>query len=179
VNVRAPLREQTHRWFKTRFAEEYLAQLATLPLFSACSRRELEFVSRWAERTTLPAGTTMVRAGRDCREFFVLLEGEVILECAGAVAELAGAGAYFGHVALMARAPSDVTVLARGCVQVLILEQRNFEAMRRRCPTVEHKLAAQIATRLWTELGLHAGASSVATSQADPTGRRFLDGGST
>jgi len=128
---------------------------------------------------TLPAGTTLVRAGGDCREFFVLIEGEVILEYAGAVAELARAGAYFGHVALIARAPSDVTVLACNCVEVLIFERRNFEAVRRRCPTVDHKLAAQIATRLWAELGLHAGALSVTQSQADSTSRRFGDGGST
>jgi hypothetical protein len=97
------------RWFKRRYDEEYLAQLAAVPLFSGCSRRELEFVSQWAERTVQPAGTTLLRVGQNRREFFVLLAGEVILDYVSGVAELARAGDYFGHVALMARAPSEIT----------------------------------------------------------------------
>ena len=51
--------------------------LATVPLFSGCSKKELKTIATLADEIDLRKGKVLTRQGAPGREFFVLLEGTV------------------------------------------------------------------------------------------------------
>ena len=56
-------------------SDSFVDTLATVPLFSACSKKELQMVAKSAERVTVPAGKVVVNEGAAGTEFFVILDG--------------------------------------------------------------------------------------------------------
>jgi signal-transduction protein with cAMP-binding, CBS, and nucleotidyltransferase domain len=53
-----------------------LEHLRNVPLFSSCSTKELEKISRAGDIITLPAGSVIIDQGQTGREAFVIIEGE-------------------------------------------------------------------------------------------------------
>src|SRR5438552_11003181 len=56
-------------------SDSFVETLATVPLFSACSKKELQLVAKSADQVTYPAGNAVVTEGAAGSEFFVILEG--------------------------------------------------------------------------------------------------------
>ena len=52
-----------------------LDQIAQIPLFSACSQRELSRVVRTVDEITVPAGRVLVEQGRAGHECYVIVTG--------------------------------------------------------------------------------------------------------
>ena len=46
--------------------------LKRVPLFSECSKRELEHIAQIADEIGFPAGRTLIEEGKPGREFFVI-----------------------------------------------------------------------------------------------------------
>jgi len=44
-------------------SDSFVEALATVPLFSACSKKELQMVAKSADRLTVPAGKAVVTEG--------------------------------------------------------------------------------------------------------------------
>ena len=122
--------------------------LASVPLFSACSRNQLQVVARRAERAEVPAGKVLVREGAAGAEFFVILDGTAEVTRHGRHIATLGTGASFGELALLDRAPRNATVTAKTEMDLAVLGQREFAAMIDEVPGFSHKLLTGLAHRL-------------------------------
>jgi CRP/FNR family transcriptional regulator, cyclic AMP receptor protein len=122
--------------------------LAEVPLFSACSKKDLNLISKRTERVHVPPGKVLVREGAAGAEFFVILEGQAEVSRHGRrVADLSR-GDFFGDLALLDRAPRNATVTAKTDMELAVLGQREFAAMIDEVPGFAHKLLSGLAHRL-------------------------------
>jgi len=125
-----------------------LPDLAQVPLFSACSKRDLQQIARRAEIVDVPAGKVLVREGAAGAEFFVILEGTAEVSMHGEKVAGLGPGAFFGDLALLDKAPRNATVTAVTPMELMVLGQREFAAMIDEVPGFAHKLLSGLAHRL-------------------------------
>ena len=128
-------------------SDPFVDTLATVPLFSACSKKELQMVAKSAERVTLPAGKIVVNEGAAGTEFFVILGGQARVERHGRQVATLGPGGFFGDLALLDRAPRNASVVADSDLEVAKLGQRAFDSLLDH-PGFSKKLLAGLARRL-------------------------------
>jgi CRP-like cAMP-binding protein len=128
-------------------SDSFVDTLATVPLFSACSKKELQMVAKSADRVTLPAGHEVVREGAAGTEFFVILDGRARVERHGREVAVIGPGGFFGDLALLDRAPRNASVIADTDLEVAKLGQRAFDTLLDH-PGFSKKLLAGLARRL-------------------------------
>ncbi|HWW53015.1 MAG TPA: cyclic nucleotide-binding domain-containing protein [Acidimicrobiales bacterium] len=131
-----------------RRRDDYLKQLAAVPMFKACTSRELIEIGRRAEDIEFAAGTVIVAEGTPSDAFYVIVGGKAKVSRKGKkVAEL-GAGDFFGELGLLARLPRDATVTAIGPVEVVAISRREFTTVLEDVPSVTRKLLEGMAKRL-------------------------------
>ena len=66
----------------------------------------------------------------------------------GKQAALLGPGSHFGELSLLDRRPRSASVISETDLDVLVLDQRHFNALLDSVPTIARKLLAALATRL-------------------------------
>ena len=122
--------------------------LGQVPLFSACSDKELDRLARHAELVDFPAGETLMTEGAQGQEFFVIVDGEVGVTSGGATVAKLGPGAYVGELALLDPGPRTATVTALRDTTTVLLASREFYAAVEESPVLARKLLAGMAHRL-------------------------------
>ena len=122
--------------------------LATVPLFSALSPKELEHVDQASDEVEFDAGEELVIEGRVGREFFMILEGEAAVTRQGTEVATLGPGQWFGELSLLDKGPRSATVAARTPMKVLVLGQREFGGLLDTVPGLAPKLLGPLAARL-------------------------------
>ena len=128
--------------------DAYLDHLAEVPLFSACSRKDLSLIARASDEVTVKPGRVLVEEGHLGHEFFLILDGKAVVRRGGRkVAEL-GTGQYFGELSLLDKGPRTATVVADSEMQLLVLGQREFLGVLDEVPTLSYKLLRIMAHRL-------------------------------
>jgi CRP-like cAMP-binding protein len=130
--------------------DEFVGTLATVPLFSACSKRELQSVAKAVERLSVPAGKVLVTEGSAGAEFFVVIDGRARVERHGREVATLGPGTFFGDLALLDPAPRNATVVAATEMDVARIGQRAFDQLLE-LPGFSKKLLAGLARRLRQE----------------------------
>jgi CRP-like cAMP-binding protein len=130
--------------------EDVLRYLTTVPLFSACTKKDLALLARHSEHLTVPAGTRMTTEGRVGYEFYVILDGKASVERDGREVNILGPGDFFGELSLLDRAPRNATVTAVTDVETVMLGQREFSAALDLVPSLAHKLLIGLARRIHT-----------------------------
>ncbi|HEX4979458.1 MAG TPA: cyclic nucleotide-binding domain-containing protein [Acidimicrobiales bacterium] len=130
--------------------EDVIAHLGGVPLFSACTKKDLQHVAKYSEHVRVPAGTDMTQEGRTGSEFFVILDGKAAVLRDGREVATLGAGDSFGELALLDRAPRNATVRATSDVDALVMGQREFTAALDVVPSLAHKLLIGLARRIHT-----------------------------
>jgi len=133
---------------------ELISGLAAVPLFSACSKRDLQIVARHTEVVEVPAGTSVVEEGGKGDAFFFILAGEAVVRRRGRKVAALGPGHFFGELALLDPAPRDASVVAASPLTVGVLGARVFRAIVRDVPAMSEKLLRGMAQRL-READLH------------------------
>jgi CRP-like cAMP-binding protein len=128
--------------------DPYLEHLAGVPLFAACTQKDLRLVAQLADVLTVPAGEVLIKEGGIGREFFVILEGTArVSRKSRKIADL-GPGEFFGEYALLASVPRNATVVAQTPMELLVVEQRAFNGLLDETPGFARKLVASLARRL-------------------------------
>jgi trk system potassium uptake protein TrkA len=122
--------------------------LADVGLFSRCSKRERAAIARHAQLAELPAGTELVRKGEPGDALFVVLDGEVQVIDEGVVLHEAGAGAYFGELAILDGEPRTATVTATTDVKIAVIGIRMFRTLLREFPDLAEQLLIGLAAEL-------------------------------
>jgi CRP/FNR family transcriptional regulator, cyclic AMP receptor protein len=125
--------------------------LRKLPLFSECSKRELEAVAAVTDELRLPAGRVLMREGETGRELVVLVEGEVAVERGGNALASRGAGDFLGELALITHRPRTATVTTTVDTRLLVISGRDFDRLVRDVPTIALKVLKAVGERLPTD----------------------------
>jgi CRP/FNR family cyclic AMP-dependent transcriptional regulator len=125
--------------------------LATVPLFTECSKRELEEIAQIADELDLPSGTVLIREGERGREFFVLVEGSLSVSKNGRRVNSLDAGTWVGEMALLSDAPRNATVTATSPIHILVITDRAFQRLVKSSPSIALKVLASVSERLKPE----------------------------
>ena len=128
-------------------SDPFVETLATVPLFSACSRKELQMVAKSADHLTVAPGNVVVTQGAAGSEFFVILDGRARVERHGREVNALGPGEFFGDLALLDPAPRNASVIADSELELAKLGQRAFAELLDH-PGFSKKLLAGLARRL-------------------------------
>ena len=122
--------------------------LRRVPLFAACSKRQLEAIAHIADEIDLRPGKVLIREGDRGREFFVLLEGEAEVKQRGRLIRTLHAGDFFGEIALISRTPRTATVVAKTPVRALVITDRAFRTLLEQMPDLQPAVMQALADRL-------------------------------
>ena len=122
--------------------------LASVPLFAACSKKELATIAKAGDVIQLPDGHTLTTQDESSREAFVLMEGSVVVRRNGRKVADLGPGAVIGELGLLDRGPRTATVVADGPVEVMVLGPREFTALLDDVPAITHKLLKALSARV-------------------------------
>jgi CRP-like cAMP-binding protein len=122
--------------------------LASLPLFSACPRRELEAISGLVDEVRIPAGTVLTKQGAAGRECFVLVDGRADVRIDGNRIARLGPGDIVGEMALLESEPRTATVVTTTPARALVMTRPTFIAVLDRSPHIARRVMQQLAHRL-------------------------------
>jgi CRP-like cAMP-binding protein len=126
--------------------------LKKVPLFSKLDKKGLQDVAHIADEIDLPAGKEMATEGDRGREFFVLLNGEAEVTKGGSRINTMKKGDFFGEIALVTKMPRTATVTATTEVDVLVITERDFDALLKKSPEIGRNIAEALAERVAPEL---------------------------
>src|SRR5213078_1823280 len=105
-----------------RKQSEIVDVLAAVPLFSKCSKKDLQTLARRIETLSFEEGQTIVRQGEAANAFYVILDGFGAVRRNGRLEP----GDYFGELALLDRGPRNADIEALSPVTVARLVARDF-----------------------------------------------------
>jgi len=126
--------------------------LKKVPLFSRLDKKHLQAVAQITDELDLPAGKEMATEGDRGREFFVLLDGEADVKKGDVSINTMKAGDFFGEIALVTKMPRTASVTATTPVRVLVITERDFDALLKKSPEVGRNVAEALAERVAPEL---------------------------
>ena len=122
--------------------------LKRAPLFEGLLKKELVELARRAEDLEAPAGTVLCKEGEVGREFFVLMDGTVVVTAREKRIATLGAGDFIGEIALLEQVPRMATVTAKTPVRFFVLAREDFRHLVKQHPSVESKILRTLALRL-------------------------------
>jgi CRP-like cAMP-binding protein len=128
--------------------EQYLDHLASVPLFSGCTTKELRDIAKATVELTLDEGKEFVTQGDVGREAFIIVEGSADVSRGGKKIATLGPGDCVGELALLDHGPRTATVVATSPLTVLVLGPREFSGLLDEVPTLNHKILAALASRI-------------------------------
>ncbi len=128
--------------------QSHLDHLASVSLFSACSKKELQAVAQATDEVVLPAGKTLCQQGSLGREVFVIIDGTAEVRRNDTKVATVGPGTCVGELALLDHGPRTATVIAETPITALVLGVREFAAIIDEVPSIAHKLLRALAARI-------------------------------
>jgi len=131
-----------------RRPDSKLQALKTVPLFAGLGQRDIAAVGRIADELDLPAGKELIRENEFGRQFFILLEGEVVVRRRGRKINALGPGDFFGEIALLSERPTTATVTTSTAARVAIITRASFSRLLRESPRIQLKVLEAVAERL-------------------------------
>jgi CRP/FNR family transcriptional regulator, cyclic AMP receptor protein len=125
-----------------------MEELAKVPLFSDCSNRDLQTISRVVKDIDHRAGTVIAREGEPGVGLFVIVDCEAEVTIGGKKKATLGPGEFFGEIALLDGGPRTATVTAITDVKLLGLTEWVFRGLMQEHPSIAIKTLQQMAGRL-------------------------------
>ena len=122
--------------------------LRRVPLFSQCSRKELDEIAGVADELQLADGRELTREGERGREFFVVIDGELEVRRKAKKIATLGGGDFVGEMALITGRPRNATVTTKGTVRALVITDRVFTRLLLASPTIQLKIMRELAERV-------------------------------
>lgn len=122
--------------------------LKRVPLFSDCSRRELNEIATITDEIRFPPGKALMKEGEAGKEFVVIVDGTVELHRGGKRVPLKGDASFFGETALLTGTPRNATVTTTSPVRALVITARSFGRLLTDSPGIQRKILVSLASRL-------------------------------
>ena len=128
--------------------DEVLEYFRRIPMFSACSKKDLRTIAANAERVHVAPGRVLAEQGDTGREAFVIVDGTARVLRNGRKVATLRAGQFFGELSLLDRAPRNATVVADTDMNLLVIGQREFAKIVDAAPAFARALLMGIARRI-------------------------------
>ncbi|MBI2528839.1 MAG: cyclic nucleotide-binding domain-containing protein [Candidatus Rokubacteria bacterium] len=128
--------------------EGKIERLKEVPLFEACSRRQLRKVAKIARVFDAAADTVLTRAGEPGDEFFLIIDGTARVEVSAEKRVPLHPGEFFGEMSLLDGGPRSATVIADTPVRLLVISRRHFSALLKEVPGLTHTLLITLSRRV-------------------------------
>jgi CRP/FNR family transcriptional regulator, cyclic AMP receptor protein len=122
--------------------------LRKVPLFAHCSKKELEAIAGLADELHLEEGRELIREGQRGHEFFVIVEGDVVVRRKGRKIGTSSGGDFVGEMALVTGRPRNATVTAATPVRTLVVTAQAFQRLLETSPTIQNKVLRALAERV-------------------------------
>jgi CRP-like cAMP-binding protein len=122
--------------------------LKQVPLFSRCSKKELEEVAQLADELDLPEGRNLATEGATGKEFVVIIEGGADVRRKGRKINTLRSGDFLGEIALIAGVPRTATVTTTQPSRVLVVTAPAFKRLMRDSPSIQLKVLEALAHRM-------------------------------
>ena len=117
-------------------------------MFSECSTKELEKVSKSTDEISMTAGTMIIDQGQTGREAFVIIDGDVTVKRNNRKVATLGPGSVVGELSLLDNGPRTAAVVCNTDCTLLVIDQRRFRGVVERIPAISHKLLGSLAGRI-------------------------------
>jgi len=125
--------------------------LGRAPLFKNLSRSELVELAKATEDLEVEPGKVLAREGEIGQEFFVIVDGEVIVSKESQEVRRLGPGDFFGEIALVWESPRrTATVAAATPLRFFVLTRQAFRSLIDHHPDIEAKVLEEIEERVRT-----------------------------
>jgi CRP-like cAMP-binding protein len=131
-----------------KVAQELIDELGRLAVFSRCTPKELEALTRVGTVIRVEPGYTFIRQGRRGWEFFIVMEGQAHCVVDDRTVATYDPGEFFGEMAVIDHAPRSATVVADTPMTVLVVDSREFESMLERAPSTVRPILSAMSQRL-------------------------------
>jgi CRP/FNR family cyclic AMP-dependent transcriptional regulator len=122
--------------------------LATIPLFSGLSSRQLRKLQRSASEDRYQPDSVIVPEGGRTATLFVVVEGSVKVVKDGKTISRRGPGEYFGEISLIDGRPRAASVISETDVRCLVLSQDSLRKLLMSEPQASWALLESLALRL-------------------------------
>lgn len=153
---RAPDRRSGRIVLRTDKKKSLLEAIASVPVFQALNRSQLQTLARRASLQIFEAGREIVRADAPPDLLFLLVSGRArvfapadeLLQSELVLAEL-GRGEVFGEIGILADRPRSATVVAVERTQCLVVPASDFSAVLQAAPNLCLALLQVLARRIY------------------------------
>lgn len=125
-----------------------IEHLQQVPLFSGCSRKDLQTIAKVGDEITMTAGTMIVDQGQMGREAFVILDGTVTVRRSGKKVTQLTTGAVVGELSLLDHGPRTASVTCDTDCTLFVLDQRHFRGVLEENPSIAMKLLGALASHI-------------------------------
>ena len=122
--------------------------IKSVPLFSSCSKKELEAIAAQADELVVPSGKALTKEGDRGREFMVIVDGAAEVRKKGRRLNLLGSGDFLGEIALISGGPRTATVTTTSETDLLVLTDRAFEQLTKKMPSINASVLKAVSERL-------------------------------
>jgi CRP-like cAMP-binding protein len=122
--------------------------LEQVPMFSACTRKELGRIASVTQAMTADEGAVVAKEGEPGREFFVIVYGKADVVIGGRTVATLGPGEFFGEMALLDQSPRVGSVVAKEPMGLYRIEARDFGRLIDEVPFLGKKLLRGLALRI-------------------------------
>ena len=125
-----------------------IERLQEIPIFQACTRRQLVALARITEVVETAAGKELARAGEPGQEFFLIVDGTARVEVSPKKQLQLGPGAFFGEMSLLDGGERSATVIAETPMRLLVIKRRDFATLLREAPELTQGILATLSRRV-------------------------------
>ncbi|MDQ3964434.1 MAG: cyclic nucleotide-binding domain-containing protein [Actinomycetota bacterium] len=132
----------------TRRADQRVALLRQVQLFSKCSNRELKRVASLVTPIDVEEGEALTREGQPGSELFVIASGRARVTLRESEIATLLPGDVFGEMALLEQGPRAATVTATTPMIIYVLEPRELWTLLEDVPQIGRKILKALAQRL-------------------------------
>jgi CRP-like cAMP-binding protein len=123
-------------------------ELARVPLFAGCSKRQLRQLASEAHVEQLEPGEKLVSAGSPSRQVYVVLAGIAAIRRDGADVDRITTGDVVGELGLLFDEPRSADVVALSALDVLSLDRAGLRRTIDTVPGMGWALLTAVAERL-------------------------------
>jgi CRP-like cAMP-binding protein len=128
--------------------EQLLDLLGRVDLFEDLSKADLRRILGSAKELTFDAGDEVVTQHARGGRFYLVTDGEALVEVNGRPNRLVRVGEYFGEMSLIDGEPRSATVTARTPLRTLTLASFTFRPLMMKHPSITQKLLIAMTRRV-------------------------------
>jgi CRP-like cAMP-binding protein len=133
-----------------------LEALSRVPLFSRCTRKELEFIAREGDEVNVKPGKTLIRQGKPGDTFYIQLEGESEVLIDGKRRRVMKPGDFFGEISMIDRGMGSATVTTLTDGRLFVMSHAQFRDAIKASDALMVKVLLAMGARLRADITARA-----------------------